>query len=159
MREWLAQIYLSALTYEAMHCQVGLAEADARIREDRASISLQDVLGLLFQSQMVEERGDAEASGNTDKLRQELDVCLRDPSVVEELHDFGATLWEPVEADWEPWLRGVYHSTLAAALLRSVTDLCPGIDQEDLSVDLERGPAPDGQAAGLGPDVVEVWFN
>ena len=159
MREWLAQIYLSALTYEAMRCQVGLAEADARIREDRASISLPDVLGLLFQSQVVEERGDAEASGNTDKLRQELDVCLRDPSVVEELHDFGATLWEPVEADWEPWLRGVYHSTLAAALLRSITDLCPGIDQEDLSVDLERGPAPDGQAAGLDPDVVEVWFN
>ena len=48
---------------------------------------------------------------------------------------------------------------MAAALLRSITDLCPGIDQEDLSVDLERGPAPDGQAAGLDPDVVEVWFN
>lgn len=159
MREWLAQIYLSALTYEAMHCQVGLAEASARIREDRASISLPDVLGLLFQSQVVEERGDAEASGNTDKLRQELDVCLRDPSVVEELHDFGATLWEPVGADWEPWLRAVYHSTLAAALLRSITDLCPGIDQEDLSVDLDRGPAPDRQAAGLDPDAVEAWFT
>ena len=159
MREWLAQIFLSALTYEAMHCQVGLEEADARLREDRASISLTDVLGLLFQSQVVEERGDSEASGNTDKLRQELDTCLRDSSVVEELHDFGATLWEPVEAGWEPWLRGVYHSTLAAALLRSITDLCPGIDQEDLSVDLERGPAPDGQATGLDPDAVEVWFT
>lgn len=159
MREWLAQIYLSALTYEAMHCQVGLAEAGARIREDRASISLSDVLSLLFQSQVVEEQGNVEALGNTDKLRQELDACLWDPSVVEELHDFGATLWEPIGTDWEPWLRGVYHSTLAAALLRSITDLCPEIDQEDLSVDLDRGPAPDGQATGLDLDAVEAWFT
>ena len=159
MREWLAQIYLSALTYEAMHCQVGLADAGARIREGRASISLQDVLGLLFQSQIVEEQASAGTSGSTDKLRQELDVCLRNPAVLEELLGFGATLWEPIGTDWEPWLQGVYHSTLAAALLRSVTDLCPGIDQEDLSVDLERGPAPDGQAAGLRPDLVEAWFT
>lgn len=159
MREWLAQIYLSALTYEAIRCQVGLSDAGARIREGRASISLQDVLCLLFQSQIVEEREDAGATGSTDKLRQELDSCLRDPAVLEELHDFGSMLWEPIGADWEPWLRGVYHSTIAAALLRSVTDLCPGIDQDDLSVDLDRGPAPDGQEVGLLPDAVEAWFT
>ncbi|MBX9602406.1 MAG: DEAD/DEAH box helicase [Bryobacteraceae bacterium] len=159
MREWLAQIYLSALTYEAMHCQIGLAEVGASLREGRASISLQDVLDLLFRSQVVEEQEDAGASGSTDKLRQELDVCLRDPVVLEELHGFGATLWEPIGSDWEPWLRGVYHSTLAAALLRSVTDLCPGVDEEELSVDLDRGPAPDGQVAGLRPDVVEAWLT
>lgn len=159
MREWLAQIYLSALTYEAMRCGVGLADAGTRIREGQASISLQDVLSLLFQSQIVEEREDAGTPGGTDKLRQELDACLRDPAVLEELHGSGATLWEPVGADWEPWLRGVYHSTLAAALLRSVTDLCPGIDPDDLAVDLDRGPTPDGQAAGLLPDAVEAWFT
>lgn len=159
MREWLAQIYLSALTYEAMHCQVGLAEAGARIREGRASISLSEVLSLLFQSQEVVEEGEAEFTGNSDKLRQELDSYLLDPVLLEELHDFGGILWEPVEASWEPWLRGVYHSTLAAAILRSITDLCPGIDQDDLSVDLDRGPAPVGQSAGLDPDVVEVWFT
>ncbi len=159
MREWLAQIYLSALTYDAMRCGVGLADAGARIREGRATLSLQDVLGLLFQSQIVEEREDAGARGGTDKLRQELDACLQDPAVLEELHGSGATLWEPIGADWEPWLRGVYHSTLAAALLRSVTDLCPGIDPDDLVVDLDRGPTPDGQAAGLRPDAVEAWFT
>jgi hypothetical protein len=159
MREWLAQIYLSALTYEAMHCQIALEDAGARIQDGRASISLSDVLGLLFQSQEVEEPGDAEGVGNTDKLRQELDGFLQDPAVVEELHNFGTMLWEPVGPDWESWLRGVYHSTLAAALLRSITDLCPGIDLEDLSVDLDRGPAPDGQGAGLDPDAAEAWFT
>jgi hypothetical protein len=159
IREWLAQIYLSALTYEAMHCLIGLAEAGARIREGCASISLEDVLDLLFRSQVVEEQDDTVAQGGTDKLRQELVTCLQDSGVLEELYDFGATLWEPIGADWEPWLRGVYQSTLSAALLRSVTDLCPGIDQEDLAVDLERGPTPDGQAAGFLPDSVETWLT
>lgn len=159
MREWLAQIYLSALAYEAMHRQIGLAEADASIRQGQASISLPDVLSLLFQSQVVEVQGDDEAVGSPDKLRQELDVCLRDPIVIAELHEFGAMLWEPIDADWEPWLRGVYQSTLAAALLRSITDLCPSIDSEDLTVDLDRGPALPGQDAGLDSEVVEAWFT
>lgn len=159
MREWLAQIYLSALTYEAMHRQIGLAEADTSIRQGKASISLSDVLSLLFQSQVVEVQGDDETVGSPDKLRQELDACLRDPIVIAELHEFGAMLWESIDADWEPWLRGVYHSTLAAALLRSITDLCPSIDPEDIVVDLDRGPALPGQAIGLDSEAVEAWFT
>ncbi|WP_420995169.1 protein DpdJ [Cupriavidus sp. 30B13] len=159
IREWLAQIYLSALTFEAIHRQIGLAEADASIRLGQASISLPDVLSLLFQSQVVEVQGDDQAAGSSDKLRQELDACLRDPIVTAELHQFGAMLWESIDAGWESWLRGVYHSTLAAALLRSITDLCPSIDPEDLTVDLDRGPALTGQAAGLDSDAVEAWFT
>lgn len=159
MREWLAQIYMSALTYEAMHRQIGLAEADASIRRGQASISLTDVLSLLFQSQVVEVQGDDETAASPDKLRQELNICLHDPVVIAELHEFGAMLWEPIDADWELWLRGVYHSTLAAAMLRSITDLCPSIDPEDLTVDLDRGPTLPDQAAGFDPEAVEVWFT
>lgn len=159
MREWLAQIYLSAVTYEALHCQVDLAEAGSRLRDGRASISLLDVLSLLFQSQIVEEQEDTGVNGTTDKLRQELDICLQEPALLEELHDFGMLLWEPIGDEWEPWLRSVYHSTLAAAILRSVTDLCPGIDQDDLMVDLDRGPTPEGGDAGLDRDAVEVWLT
>jgi hypothetical protein len=159
MRQWLAQIYLSALTYEALHSQLGLAEVGALMREGRASISLQDVLGLLFQSQIFEDRESSEPTGSIDKLREELDVCLRDPEVLTELHKFGATLWEPIDDDWAPWLRNVYHSTLAAAFLRAVIDLCPSIDQDDLSVDLERGIAKVGQMTGLVSDLTEVWLT
>ena len=159
MRQWLAQIYLSALTYEAMHSQVELAEAGARIKEGRASITLKNVLELMFQSQVFEEKEDADTSVSTDKLRKELDDCLGEQALLEELFAFGTTLWEPIGADWEPWLRGVYHSTMAAALLRTVMDLCPGIDQDDLSVDLDRGPASEGLSIGLNPESVEVWFT
>ncbi|MFT2158564.1 protein DpdJ [Pseudomonas putida] len=159
IREWLAQIYLSALTYEAMHRQIGLAEADTSIRQRKATISLPDVLNVLFQSHMVEEQGDDEAVSGSDRLRQELDACLRDPIVIAELHELGAMLWEPIDANWEPWLRGVYHSTLAAALLSSITDLCPSIDPEDLMVDLDRGPTLLDQAAGFDSETVETWFT
>lgn len=159
LREWLAHIYLSAITYEAIYRQIGLREADACIRQGTASISLLDVLTLLFQSQVVEVQGDVEASGGPDKLREELDTLLRDEELIKELHDFGRMLWEPVAEDWEPWLRGVYHSTLAAALLRSITDLCPSIDSDDLTVDLDRGPVLSGQDVGLDSNVVEAWFT
>ncbi|TAF37200.1 MAG: hypothetical protein EAZ66_07280, partial [Alphaproteobacteria bacterium] len=159
MRQWLAQIYLSALTYEAMSSQLELSEAGILFREGRASISLQEVLGLLFQSQIFEDQEGSEFTGGNDKLREELDECLRDPELLAQLHEFGSTLWEPITIEWESWLRGVYHSTMAAAFLRSVIDLCPSIDQDDLSVDLDRGPVLDGEKIGLEKDLVEVWFT
>lgn len=158
MREWLAQIYLSALTFIAVQQQVGLEEADAAIRTGRATITLQDVLNLLFQSQIVEAQ-ENEGGASPDKLRHDLEVCLSDAEVVAELHDSGALLWESVDADWESWLRRVYHATLAAALLRSVGDLCPSIDPDDLTIDLDRGPTQPGQDSGADPEVVEAWFS
>jgi hypothetical protein len=158
MREWLAQIYLSALTFVAVQQQVGLEVADAAIRSGQAAITLQDVLNLLFQSQIVEAQ-ENEGDASPDKLRQELEICLSDEDIVAELHDCGALLWEPVDTHWEPWLRRVYHATLAAALLRSVGDLCPSIDPDDLTVDLDRGPTQPGQDLGVDPNVVEAWFS
>lgn len=158
MREWLAQIYLSALTFVAVEQQVGLEAADAAIRAGQAPISLQDVLNLLFQSQIV-EAPENEGDASPDKLRQELETFLADDAIVAELHDSAALLWKSVDDDWEPWLRRVYHATLAAALLRSINDLCPSIDTDDLVVDLDRGPALPGQDLGSDPDVVEAWFS
>ncbi len=158
MREWLAQIYLSALTYEAVHRQISLEVAHASIRDSTASITLRDVLSLMFQSQLVEDQG-AESESNSDKLRQDLDAALTDAGVLAELFDSGSILWEPVDDSWEPWLRRVYHATLAAAFLRSIVDLCPSIDPDDLAVDLDRGPVGSVRDTGSDPDTVEAWFS
>jgi ATP-dependent helicase YprA (DUF1998 family) len=159
MRQWLAQIYLSALTYEALRSQRGLADAGTLLRDGQASISLQDVLHLLFQSQIIEEQESPESPASIDRLREELEVCLRDPEVLTELHQLGVTLWEPIGSNWTPWLRDVFHSTMAAAFLQAVSDLCPSIDQDDLSVDLDRGPATEGQTTGLELGLAEVWIT
>lgn len=159
MREWLAQIYISALTYEAMSSDVSLSEAAASIEQGRARLALSDVLTLLFQSKVVEAQGDDEAEGGPDKLRVELEECLRDSEVISELYRLGELLWSPIGSDWEPWLRGVYQSTLAAAFLKSIIDLCPSIDAGDLAVDLDRGPVFAGQDAGIDANFVEVWIS
>jgi hypothetical protein len=158
MREWLAQIYLSAVTFVAVQQQLGLEAADGSIRAGQATITLQDVLNLLFQSQIVEVQ-ENEGVASPDKLRQELQSCLADEAIVDELHDSAALLWKSIDADWEPWLRRVYHATLAAALLRSINDLCPSIDTDDLVVDLDRGPTLVGQDLGSDPELVEAWFS
>jgi len=159
IREWLAQIYLSALTYVAIDQQISLSEANTAIQLGQATIQLQHVLLQLFQAYVVEVQEQAEAMGGEDKLRQELEACLNTPDILTELHDFGSILWEPVDAGWQPWLRGVYLATLAASIARSITDLCPGIDPEDLLVDLDRGPVLAGQDVGLDPEKMELWFT
>jgi hypothetical protein len=158
MREWLAQIYLSALTFVAIHETNSLVAADTSIRNGHAPISLKDVLNLLFQSHIVEAK-DNEEESSPDKLRQELEVCLSNAEIIAELHGSASLLWEPVDKSWESWLRKIYHSTLSASLLRSISDLCPSIDSNDLIVDLDRGPNYPGQDIGVDANAVEIWFS
>jgi hypothetical protein len=84
---------------------------------------------------------------------------LHDPNVVLALHAAATALWEPASVEWRPWLEGVYQSTMAAAILRAIGDLCPTLDTDDLVVDLGRGPKPGAIAAELPPEVREIWIT
>jgi len=158
MREWLAQIFLSAVTFDAIQHNRGLDEAARALAAGTASVSLLGVLQLLFQSNVVEGQGEDFEDLPQDRLRQDLEEFLQCGDVVAELQLAAAVLWEPVSDQWEPWLRGVYQSTFAAALLRSISDLCPTIDPDELHLDLDRGPV-DEAAAIVDPALVEIWFT
>jgi hypothetical protein len=159
VREWLAQVFLSALTYEAINRNVSLAGAAQAIASGTATITLNQVLAILFQSNLVEEQDEPIVQGGQDRLRQELDQCLQTPEIVEQLHAMAQVLWDPISEDWEPWLRRVYQCTLAAALLRAMTDLCPTLDPDDLCVDLDRGATPNAQNVAADPAVAEIWIT
>lgn len=159
IREWLGQILLSALTYEAIHQQTDLRVAAEAFRQNRASIRLQDVLTTLFQSQVVQSDDQVMSLDGDDRLRQELAALLHDSTVVGELHAAASVLWEPASGHWQSWLEGVYQSTMAAAILRAIGDLCPTLDTEDLVVDLGRGPNPGAMAANLPSGVRELWLT
>lgn len=159
MREWLAQIFLSAVTFEAIERGSSIEASAAALAEGRASITLTNVLHLLFQSQVVEDPSDGNHDMPQEKLRQELEECLHRDDVVSELFRSARVLWAEATDEWEPWLRSVFHCTLAAALLRAVTDLCPTIDPDDLTVDLTRGAVDPGLAAGFDASLAEVWFT
>jgi hypothetical protein len=154
-REWLAQVFMSALFFESLAGNRDLAGAARSLREGTAAITLPEVLGRMFQSQIVANAENETSNGPEDKLRQDLDALLKIPAVVDELHHFAAVLWDPIGEEWEPWLRAVYQATLAAALLRSITDLSPTIDPDDLSVDLDRGPT-EGETSA--PSLSEIWL-
>lgn len=159
MRDWLAQIFLSALTFEAINRTVSLADAALSLANGSALITMNQVLVILFQANVVEDQDDPSVQGGQDKLRQELEECLQTPTIVAELHEMAQVLYESISESWEPWLRRVYQSTFAAAVLRAITDLCPAIDPDDLSVDLDRGAMPDGHEGPSDSAIVEVWIT
>lgn len=159
MREWLAQLFLSAVTFDAIQTGASLEEAAQRLRAGTASVSLHEVLLFMFQSDVVEAHGEETDGLPQDRLRQDLEACLQQDDVIAELHRAATVLWEDPGSGWEPWLRGVYQSTFAAALLRAVSDLCPTIDPDDLHVDLGRGPVDEAAAAGYDAGLEEIWIG
>jgi hypothetical protein len=158
MREWLAQVFLSAITYEAIQANIGLSSAAELVVSGSASIALSQVLEILFQSQVLDTEDGVEFSGQ-DRLRCDIDELLVKPAILDELIKLAKVLWEPISTKWEPWLRSTYHCTLGSALLRTIGDLCPNINLEDLSIDLARGPEVNAHLAPCDAPFVEVWIT
>ena len=154
-REWIAHIFLSALTVEAVDKNNDLQRASETLFEGTAGISLQHALSILFQSQALDT--DEVTHPGEEKLRAELQLLLSDPGVVDELRRGATCLWEPASIEWEPWLKEGYTATLAAALLRAICDLCPTIEPEDLVVDIGRGPSENDLIGAT--DRSEVWIT
>lgn len=157
MREWLAQVFLSAITYEAIQTNSDLSFAIQSVLSGTASISLSQVLAILFQSQVIDAEEGSEIWGQ-DRLRQDIDELLTRSDILEELEKLARTLWEPISEEWEPWLRDVYHCTLGSALMKTIGDLCPTINLDDLSIDLDRGPEVHGHLAPRN-DFQEIWIT
>jgi hypothetical protein len=139
IRKWLAEIFLSSLSFEAIQLQISLQEAAQLIIDGKSTISINEVLEMLFQSQVDNDQTDDSTGvdfGSRDKLRTELDELLKKPDILLELQKLSTLLWEQINASWTEWLNEVYQSTLGAAILKTITDLCPSINADDLSLDL-----------------------
>lgn len=159
VREWLAQILLSALTYEAIQEQTDLQRAAEAFRQGTASIQLQDVLSALFQSQVIESDDQRVTLDGDDRLRRELHGLLGQADILQELYACASVLWEPASAEWHSWLQAVYETTLAAAILRAIGDLCPTLDTEDLLVDLGHGPIAGMSVSSPTENTRQVWIS
>ena len=102
---------------------------------------MNEVLEILFQSQVDTDQSD-DSTGvdlvRRDKLRTELDELLKKPAILLELQGLSTLLWQQIDTSWSEWLNEVYQSTLGAAILKAIADLCPSISTDDLSLDLIR---------------------
>lgn len=158
-RDWLIQLYLSALVANALANGSSLEAARGALRAggDRAVL---EVLDVIFQSvgrgeldTDTEESVDRERA----KLHDTLERLLDEPVVVAALQRHVEVLWAEPDAEWLPWLQGRYQATLGAALIDAIQALCPEFDVEDLVLDLQPGPRPGSPS--LPPDQREIWIS
>jgi hypothetical protein len=148
-REWVARVYLSALVFEAIEKDVSIQEACALLKLEGAAIQLGHVLDTIFQSTATEDSG----ANEEDRLRQDILKYLHTPEVRRELEILAATLWESIDDSWQPWLKRVFLSTLAAALFQGIENLCPDLNTEDLIVDIEEDVVYDGKVSN------KIWIS
>lgn len=159
-RQWLAQIYFAALSYEALYRQVGLEEAEKALAAGTAAVSVTQVLDSIFQSPLItDDQTGGGADDAQDRLRQDLEAHLHNPDVLRGLAEMAQQLWARVDASWEPWLRRCFKATMAAAFFEAVQDLCPEIDPEGLVVDLDPGPRAPEDVYAADDDETEFWVT
>jgi hypothetical protein len=92
------------------------------------------------------------------KLFHDLFDLFQDPIVVGALHRHAPVLWQDPDNTWSAWLRTKFKTTLGSALLDAVQQVCPDLDANDLTLDIDAGPQPDG-AEVVPSDVDEIWLT
>jgi superfamily II DNA or RNA helicase len=160
-REWLGQIYLSALTARALAGEIDLRSALALLSID----DLAGVLSVIFQTLDVDEQDEqadeqpvAVADGHRQRVHQVLlDLCKSD-DIQAVLQELAAVLWQEPDLEWYGWAAERFTSTLAGALLEACQRVCPQFDAGDLVVDIEPGPRPHG-APGTPQGLREIWIT
>ena len=77
-RQWLAQIYFAALSYEALYRQIGLQEAEEALAAGTAAVSVTQVLDSIFQSpsSLTIKRATARTTLRTAYGRTSRSICI-----------------------------------------------------------------------------------
>lgn len=162
-REWLQQIYLSALTAHALATGMpSLEEANQAVAGADLTDRLARVLDIIFQSISTEpqdaEKGEDSSESDRQKVHRALATLIADPQVVRILADRAHVLWEEPDEAWDAWIAGRFKATLGGALLEAAYRMVPQIEEGDLMLDLDPGArAPD--APPRDEDTQEIWLT
>lgn len=161
---WLAQVYLSALATAAINRDTTLHEIAEASRTDSTVLQLNEVLGVIFQSIAVStsDADESDAGDELDDVQQQLhtdlEQLLAEPLVMRALYRHASALWEPPNDDWNGWLACKFKSTLGAAILDAVQQVCSDLDAGDLLMDIESGPRP-ASLENCPEDTEEIWVT
>lgn len=158
LREWIGHVYLSAVAYEAIQQQLNLQEASRNVCFGRSQLKISEVLGMIFLSQ-GSQAGEVNEFSSQDKLKQDLEDLLSDPSVIQQMDEHSRILWEPITTEWKEWMGSIYQSTLGAAILKTMGDLCSTINLDELSLDLDRGSHEQEDLAPISEGILEIWIT
>jgi hypothetical protein len=165
-REWLFQVFFSALTARAAIDQVDLAEALVRVRKDDPHQAFEEVLDGIFQvdpNTPQDDEPDAESGGDDDtetsasaprpSLRDALLDLLTTPAILERLAELAGQITTPDPATMGSWLVDRLAESMAEVALQACQRIAPRhISPETLVVDY--CPAATGQ-----PNTYELWVT
>jgi hypothetical protein len=153
-RDWLVQIYLSALTVRAVTDQVTLQAAHAALQGENLVGELERVLEVIFQTLDADESDEE----NRQRVHASLLQLCHTADVVTALGQAARVLWEAPDDAWHRWARDRFTATLGGALMEACQQSCPQMDVSDLVLDLDPGPRP----AGVEPPpegLHEIWIT
>jgi hypothetical protein len=155
-RDWLGQLYLSALTLRAIRepqRDAGtLPHSHSALASDMG-VWMSRVLEVIFQALPVEDK-----VSQKQKVHEKLLGLCRTPEVTAALHRLAPVLWEAPDAGWYEFAARRYKATLGAALLEACRYLCPQVEAGDLLLDLDPGPRPPG-VPPLAGGFDEIWIT
>jgi hypothetical protein len=163
-RRWLAQVYISALTTTAIDRGYGLQDCWSESESNRTILDFQGVLGVIFQSLAISTRLDDTNPENEElgdvqqQLQMDLSQLFGSPVVLHALHSLAPTLWEEPNASWRTWLIRKFKTTLGAAVLDGMQQICRDLDAGDLLLDIDAGPRPQ-MSLPKPMGVEELWIT
>jgi hypothetical protein len=161
-RQWLSQVYMSALVVLAIRENCGLQIAWNTSQKDLSRLSFHEVLAVIFQSIPLSNSNEDTDEDSADDMQQQLQRDLTElldlPTVVEVLTHHAPVLWESVDNAWIPWLTRKFKTTLGAAILDAIQQLCPDLDGGDLHLDIDAGPRPIGTVPAP-TEHEELWLT
>lgn len=162
-RQWLAEVYVAAIVDHSLSSAKSLENT----WQARAESDFEDVLQIVFQSIPVSaDGGRADDDDGEDepldevhqKLFNDLTSLLHNESVVDVLRHHAPTLWKNPDETWAEWLSSKFRTTLGAAILDAVQQICPDLDAGDLTLDIDPGPRPTNSAT-VNDGLSEIWLT
>lgn len=139
--QWLSQLYLSVVVERALHDQIGLDDAHARLERQSLGAELEHSLNVIFRALPTSADADVPADAdNTDPPRQRLHHALtaliHDPAVTQRLAVHAPVLWRDPDDSWQQWASQRFAATLGAALLEGANRLCSDVGAQNLVLDV-----------------------
>jgi len=167
-RQWLAQVYVSALIVRAIESNQSIEVAWQQSHSASNPLDLLAVLDVIFQSiprNVTDSDSNNDAPNDDDnsdqvhqKLHQELSSLLHNDTVVRSLQAIAPVLWQDMDDSWQNWLHQRFQTTLGAAFLDAIQQLCPDLDAGDLLLEAECGPRPT-ELLPVPTGVAEIWIT
>jgi hypothetical protein len=143
-RQALAEVYITyAASRVVLHGDT-LAQTRQRFTDETARNLIADSIAILRPAAHDPDPAhEPEPDPNAppeDEAQQNLQALIDDPVVRDTLVRVATSLTEPLGPEDEPWLRDAVKATVGGALLGACQTLCPQIEANALTLDLDGGP-------------------